>query len=197
MLGSRAALLAAAAVGGALLLGPLVQAPQALAAERALVGVKKCKMCHKKADKGNQFGQWQQSDHAGAYLTLGTDKAKQAAATLGIDDPQSSPKCLECHVTAFGVMDDIAQQKITLEEGVSCESCHGAGGDYYKKKTMQGIADGKVDRASVGLTKPDAEVCARCHNEDNPFHEGFDFESAYAKIAHPRPEKPATGTAGE
>ncbi len=88
-------------------------------------------------------------------------------------------------------MNDIATEKITLEEGVSCESCHGAGKSYFKKKTMKAIAEGKIDRASVGLTKPDATVCAKCHNENNPFHQGFDFDAAYAKIAHPRPAKAA------
>ncbi|MAE71386.1 MAG: hypothetical protein CME06_13075 [Gemmatimonadetes bacterium] len=170
--------------------GPWAQS--ATAGQRGFVGVKKCKLCHKNEDQGNQYGQWQASAHAKAYETLGTEKAKEAAAGIGVDDPQDSPKCLRCHVTAFTVREKIATEKITLEEGVSCESCHGAGKGYFKKKTMQAIADGKIDRASVGLTKPDATVCAQCHNEDNPFHKGFDFDASYAKIAHPRPAEGAT-----
>ncbi len=175
--------------GGAALAGLSFVAPPASALEASFVGAKKCKVCHKKEEVGNQYGHWQKSAHAHAYETLASDKAKEKAQTLGIDDPQKSPKCLKCHVTAFPVMDDLANQKITLEEGVSCESCHGAGSLYKKKKTMKGIAEGKIDRASVGLTKPDEAVCKRCHNQDNPFDNGFDFEAAYKKIAHERPKK--------
>jgi hypothetical protein len=175
--------------GGAAFLGSTLGAPPASALEASFVGSKKCKVCHKKEDVGNQYGQWQKTAHAHAYQTLGSDKAKEKAKTLGIDDPQKSPKCLKCHITAFPVMDDLANQKITLEEGVSCESCHGAGSLYKKKKTMKGIAEGKIDRATVGLTKPDETVCKKCHNSDNPFDNGFDFETAYKEIAHERPNK--------
>jgi len=85
-------------------------------------------------------------------------------------------------------MDDLANQKITLEEGVSCESCHGPGGDYYKKKTMQAITDGELDGATVGLIHPTEEVCKKCHTpEGNAFYKEFIFEERVEKIAHPRP----------
>lgn len=162
------------------------------AAEQGYVGVKKCKMCHKKAEDGDQFGQWQSSAHAKAYEVLASDDAKAKAKGLGIDNPQTSPECLKCHATAFPVMANIATEKITLEEGVSCETCHGPGQGYQKKKTMQGISDGTIDGASLGLIKPDEKVCAQCHNSDNPFDPGFNFEEAYKKIAHPRPSGSAS-----
>ena len=55
-----------------------------------LVGAKKCKICHKKAEEGNQWQKWLDGPHAKAFATLGTDKAKAVAAELGIDDPQAS-----------------------------------------------------------------------------------------------------------
>ena len=85
-------------------------------------------------------------------------------------------------------MADLANQKITLEEGVSCESCHGAGGDYWKKSTMEGLFKGEIEPASVGFRMPDEETCRGCHNEKNPFHKEFDFAAAKAKIAHPYPD---------
>ncbi len=160
----------------------------AVAEERAYVGLKKCKMCHKKDDKGNQYGQWLETAHAKAFETLGTDKAIEKAKEVGVDNPQENAACLKCHVTGYGE-DEALTLKLVKENGVTCESCHGAGGDYYKKKTMNAIAEGKTDRESVGLIKPDKAVCERCHNEDNPFHEGFDFDAAFEKIAHPRPDQ--------
>ncbi len=157
-------------------------------AARSYVGLKKCKMCHKKEDKGNQYGQWLETGHAKAFETLAGEKALERAKELGIENPQADERCLKCHVTGYGV-DAVLGAKLVPENGVTCESCHGAGGDYYKKKVMKAIADGTKDRVKVGLTKPDETVCLRCHNEDNPFHEGFDFDSAFEKIAHPRPDK--------
>lgn len=156
--------------------------------EHELVGVKKCKVCHKKEEDGDQYGKWMESAHAKAYETLAGAKAKEIAKGKGIDNPQTANECLQCHITALPVMADIANQKITLEEGVSCESCHGAGGDYYKKSTMEGIAAGEIEAASVGLVTPDEKTCVKCHNDKSPTFEGFVFDEMVKKIAHPKPE---------
>ena len=42
-----------------------------------LISLKKCAMCHKKDDKGNQFGKWQSMGHAKAYEDLIKEKAKK------------------------------------------------------------------------------------------------------------------------
>jgi hypothetical protein len=160
--------------------------------EYTYVGVKKCKMCHKKEATGDQFGIWAEGPHAKAFETLASDEAKADAAKKGIDDPQAAPECLKCHVTAFPVMDDLENQKITMEEGISCESCHGPGSAYYKKKTMEEITAGTLDGATVGLTMPTEETCTVCHTpEGNSFYKEFDFEKYAAKIAHPIPEAEA------
>ncbi len=157
-------------------------------AEHAFTGVKKCKMCHKKPEDGEQFRLWSEGPHAKAFETLASEEAKAEAAKHGIDDPQKAKECLVCHATAFPVMDDLANQKITLEEGVSCESCHGAGGDYYSKKTMQAITDGEIDGATVGLLEPTEAVCLQCHKEEgNAFFKPFDFAERVKEIAHPIP----------
>ena len=158
------------------------------AADHALVGVKKCKTCHKKEKDGNQYGKWLESGHAKAFETLAGDKAMEIAKGKGIENPQAATECLECHVTALPVMDDLVNQKITMEEGVSCESCHGAGKDYYKKKTMKAITAGEVDGAELGLITPNEETCVKCHNDKSPTFDGFDFDEMFEKIAHPKPE---------
>ncbi|MCB0834094.1 MAG: cytochrome C554, partial [Bacteroidetes bacterium] len=78
--------------------------------------------------------------------------------------------------------------KYKKEDGVGCESCHGAGGDYWTKEVMQAVTDGTTDGASVGLIKPDEKVCKTCHNEESPTAKEFNFAEMYPKIAHERPK---------
>jgi len=86
-------------------------------------------------------------------------------------------------------MADLASHKITMEEGVSCESCHGAGSNYYKKKTMEEIAAGTLDGKTVGLLEPTEAMCKTCHTpEGNSFYKDFVFAERVKKIAHPIPE---------
>ena len=159
------------------------------------VGVAKCKLCHKKPEEGAQYDVWLKSGHAKAFETLASPEAKAEAAKHGIADPQKDPKCLKCHATAAAVMDDLANQKITLEEGVSCESCHGPGSAYYKKKVMEDVRSGAVEAKSVGLIMPTEAVCKTCHTpEGNSFYKEFVFAERAKAIAHPIPKdapKPA------
>lgn len=155
-------------------------------AEHAYVGVDGCKMCHKKEATGDQFGKWSAGPHAGAYATLGTDAAKAAAAKAGIEgNPQEAAECLSCHVTAAGVDAAMLGSKYKLEDGVGCESCHGAGDGYKAMKVMKDH-DAAV---AAGLVVPTEETCTACHNEKSPTFAGFDFAEYSAKVAHPNPSK--------
>jgi hypothetical protein len=168
-------------------------------------GHKKCKTCHKKAEIGNQFGVWLESRHAKAYETLGTEKAKKWGAEAGVDNPQTDDRCIKCHSTAHGVPDDMVSKKFDRTAGVQCESCHGAGKDYRKKKIMM-----DHDKAVAnGLIVPTEAVCTKCHNDESPAWDpqrytladgskvGFDFEQAAKTIAHPVPEGYDPAATGE
>ncbi len=153
------------------------------------IGVQKCKMCHATEKIGAQYKIWEASKHAQAYADLASDTAKAVAKARGIDDPQKSPKCLKCHETGYGEPAAMFEAGFDPTLGVQCESCHGAGSDYWKMATMKGIHDKTIDPASVGLVLPTQEVCETCHNQDSPFFHGFDFKTYSAKIAHPmKPE---------
>ncbi len=150
------------------------------------IGAKKCKTCHKKAKIGEQFKVWQEGPHAGAFKTLSSEKALKVASERGIADPSKAGECLKCHSTYAKHKDQLDKKtKLTLEEGVSCESCHGPGSDYKKKKIMK---DQKL-AISKGLIIPDEKTCRKCHNENSPTMKEFDFEKAKDKIKHPRPKK--------
>ena len=153
------------------------------------VGATKCRTCHRKPEVGEQYPIWEASAHANAFNTLGTDEAKAIAAEKGIDNPQTATECLECHVTGYDADAAMLDTKYDKTEGVTCESCHGAGADYVKKSTMTAITKGEIEGASVGLVTPDEAVCVTCHNERSPSFEGLDFAERMAKIAHPIPEE--------
>lgn len=151
----------------------------------AYVGVSKCGMCHKAEAKGNQLGHWQKSKHAQAYVALASDAAKEAAKKAGIEgDPQKSPKCLKCHVTAYGVDAKLLGEKYCIEDGVGCESCHGPGSDYMKMSTMKD----REMAVAAGLVVPTEETCVKCHNDESPTYKKFVFKEMFAKVAHPRPK---------
>ena len=178
-----------ALVGVFLALSFMAVSAQEAAKAYTYMSIKNCKMCHSKDATGNQFALWEKSTHATAYASLASPESKAKAKELGIDDPQKSEKCLSCHATAFAVMKDLANQKITLEEGVSCESCHGPGSGYAPMKVMKDVYAGTVKPESVGLLNPDEKLCVTCHKaEGNPFHKEFKYAEYVKKIAHPIPK---------
>ena len=149
------------------------------------VGVAKCGLCRKKDDVGAQLKIWQQSKHAKAFETLGTPEAKALGAKMEIDDPQKSGKCLKCHSTAYGFSESKVTESVPVEEGVSCESCHGPGKDYMKKSVMQDKEQAKAN----GLIIPNEKTCVKCHNPESPAFKEFNFKERWAQIKHPVPPK--------
>jgi hypothetical protein len=161
------------------------------------VGTKSCKICHMKDATGNQFAKWKDSPHAKAFETLGTPEAKAVGAKLGVDNPQQSPKCLKCHSTAYSWTDAVKTDKIAVEEGVSCESCHGPGANYKAKAVMEN----RDQCIANGMVYPATKSCTLCHNDQNPTWKadryttkdgkpvGFDVDQAYEKIKHPAAAK--------
>lgn len=151
------------------------------------IGAAKCKMCHKKKKKGLQYEIWQSSAHSKAYELLGTPEAMEVAKKRGVENPQEDANCLRCHTAGYDAPAELRGKKFDITEGVGCEACHGAGGDYYKSKVMKGLSAGTIEYAGVGLVKPDESTCKQCHNSDSPTPKEFVFEEMWAKIAHPIP----------
>ncbi len=133
------------------------------------IGAAKCKMCHNKPEKGEQFNKWEAGPHAKAMEVLkGAEK--------------TDPKCLKCHSTAASV-DKSMVATITVEEGVSCESCHGPGSMYKTAAIMKN----QQMALTKGMILPEEKVCKQCHNEQSPNYKGFNYKEYVAKISHDDP----------
>lgn len=183
-----------------------VLAPQVEAKSFKYIGVKKCSKCHKKKKQGEQFKIWQKSKHSKAFETLASDKAKKKAAELGVSgSPQKAEACLVCHTTGYGQPASMFGKRFKVSDGVQCETCHGAGSGYKKKKIMKKIykehgPDKKGDSPTAketGLLVPDENTCKGCHVKEitrngktfkNPSYKDFDFAKKAKKIEHPVPK---------
>jgi len=166
----------------------MLSAFAATAEDNTIIGAAKCKMCHKKSTVGEQFKIWSESAHAGAYGTLKGEAAVAIAKEKGLGNPWEEAACLKCHDTQSFLGAELdAKTKYTIEEGVGCEACHGAG-SAYKKKTIMKDSE---KAAAAGLIMESEPTCIKCHNEESPTFKAFDFEERWAKIAHPVPEAAA------
>ncbi len=189
-------MLVALGLGLALVGGPVGSS----AAESKYVGVKKCRSCHKKELIGNQYAKWQDTKHAKAFEALKSEDAVKIAKEKGLaKPPHEAPECLKCHVTAYDVDPAmIAKKPLDPAKGVQCESCHGPGSAYRKKKIMSD----REKSIAAGMWEPgkDEKICTACHNDESPSWDpakyklagggtaGFDHEQAMEEIAHPIPE---------
>jgi hypothetical protein len=145
-------------------------------------------MCHSSKKSGAAYKIWAESTHAKAYETLASEESKKIATERGIDDAQKAAECLSCHITGHGVAANLLEKGYSMEDGVTCEACHGPGSEYNPMKIMKQITAGELNGADYGLMDPDNENCISCHNEKSPTYKGFDYEEYVAKIAHPTPK---------
>jgi hypothetical protein len=161
------------------------------------VGIDMCKLCHKKKELGDQYDAWANTSHSKAFYALGTPEAREIAASLGINDPQQCGKCLRCHSTCHVFTEGKVATDLRPEDGVQCESCHGAGADYSYGEVMWNLEQAKVN----GLIMPTEETCRKCHNPESPTWNperdttpegnkvGFYFPLRWKMIEHHRPLK--------
>jgi cytochrome c554/c'-like protein len=180
----------------ALSAGLLLAVPlQLIGAEEApkpqYVGVARCGRCHRRESTGDQLGQWKNTGHARAYATLASEESKAIAQERGIQDPQQSDVCLKCHVTAHGVdaalIAPIPEGKkgYSVEDGLACESCHGAGSLYASRKVMRN----REAALAAGMAIPDEALCRTCHNPESPAYQEFMLAEMWKKVLHPNPKK--------
>ncbi len=119
--------------------------------------------------KQNEYGTWLRQDrHRKAYQALFNAKSKKIARLMRLSGPpHQSQTCLGCH--ALSVPRAAQAIPLDLEEGISCESCHGPSGGWIAGHAEEGwthrqsVAAGMVDLQSLPTR---ARVCLGCHLGD-------------------------------
>jgi hypothetical protein len=145
------------------------------------IGTTKCKMCHNSEAKGKIYDKWVSTGHAKAYQTLLNEQSKGIAKKMSIDDATKSDKCLKCHVTGYK---EATGDKYSMEEGITCEACHGPGSDYWTMKVMK---DKKLSMEN-GLVDPTEALCVKCHNKESPTYKPFKYADEYKLVEHHAPK---------
>ncbi len=141
------------------------------------LGVETCgtKLCHDSAEPWRNATVsmqerriWQAHDtHAGAQASLASELAARISANLGLADATSARPCLVCHSTDVALSQ--RGPKLRGDEGVSCESCHGAGGDFLRAHLSptatyaSNVAAGLYPTAD---SEARATLCLSCHRGD-------------------------------
>ena len=176
-------------------LAPRAQEPPA---KTDHVSHRTCRLCHNKTAHGLQWDIWRQSPHARAYRTLLSEASEKIVADLKLETPpEETALCLRCHVTAYDRTTSSVPAPLRVEDGVQCESCHGPGRDHVPDGRRHWMNQDRSVDTGAHIQRPTERTCVQCHRRNSPTWDpkryslpngrttGFDFQQAFARIAHP------------
>jgi hypothetical protein len=137
--------------------------------------------CHGGAGpKREQFTIWSTQDfHAKAFAILTDARSARIAETLGGGDARDNSRCTVCHSPFQSVAQSRLAPTAAADEGVSCESCHNAAGDWLRGHTRPDwtyatrVSAGMRDLRSLYVR---ANTCVACHQN---------IDNAILKAGHP------------
>ena len=127
-----------------------------------------------KGSKGSEYTTWITNDpHARAFAVLDDQRSKvieknlHKLPSLEAAKPEADRLCLSCHAVE---LDKIKHtDRVSLSDGVGCESCHGPAQKWLTEHYQPGWKQlSLLDKEKQGMwpTKDlhvRAEVCVRCH----------------------------------
>ena len=139
-------------------------------ADARFVGAIGCRSssCHGGAgEKRSQYITWSQKDfHTRAYAILLDARSARIGEAVGISQPQSSARCTVCHSPFQSVAQSRLASTARPDEGVSCESCHGAAEPWLRGHTRTDwtyatrVSAGMHDLRNLYVR---ANSCVACH----------------------------------
>ena len=142
---------------------------------REVMTAEACGECHL-----SEHEVWKRTPHATGFRTLHKkEQALTIAGKLGYRLIKRDSICFSCHYTPI-----VERDKIRVDSGVSCESCHGAGRDWIKLHNDYGsAADHRAESAAhrrqrieasreAGMRRPSdlypvVANCFSCHTVPN------------------------------
>ena len=164
----------------------------------AFVGSIGCKSssCHGGAGpKRSQYITWSQKDfHTKAYAVLLNARSTRIAEAIGIAEAPTSARCTVCHSPFQSAAPSRLTRTAQPDEGVSCETCHGAAGGWLRGHTRPDwsyntrVAAGMRDLRSLYVR---ANACVACHQNLAPEllqagHPDLFFELDGQSVAEPK-----------
>ncbi len=149
--------------------------------------------------KGGEYSIWFKTDrHAIAYATLLTRRSKEIAKKLELKNPaHKEALCLKCHSLTADTDAIVPGRHAVLDDGVSCEACHGAAEHWLETHKRHRFPESQRDfdwrsltgeqKAAWGFTATDsllgrANACVRCHVGSSDADVNHDLIAA----GHPR-----------
>jgi hypothetical protein len=181
---------------------------QTRAAGPKFTGAIGCKSssCHGGAgEKRSQYITWSQKDfHTKAFPILLDARSARVAEAVGIADPQSSGRCTICHSPFQSVNPARLAPTAHPDEGVSCESCHGAAESWLRGHTRPDwtyamrVTAGMRDLKNLYVR---ANTCVACHqNIDSDLlkagHPALVFELDSQSVSEPKHWREADSWSG-
>jgi hypothetical protein len=134
------------------------------------IGAAGCKSssCHGGAgEKRSQYLTWVQQDfHARAYAVLINARSARMAEALSLPAAQTSDRCTVCHSPFQSIAPARLAKAAQADEGVSCENCHGAAGQWLRGHTRKDwtyamrVGAGMRDLRNFYVR---ANTCVACH----------------------------------
>lgn len=133
----------------------------------------------------NEYYTWSKHDaHSRAYTALTRPDAQRMARHLHLGDPTKVKLCLDCHTT-YVADTSLRGERYSMEDGVSCESCHGPAESWLSSHAATGatheqnLSQGLLDTLSL---EKRAALCLSCHYGDESKRVTHDLYGA----GHPR-----------
>lgn len=113
----------------------------------------------------NEYSTWVVKDkHTKAFAVLTNPIGKRMGQLLGLAHPETEEKCLVCH--SLNIAADMRTRSFDLNEGVSCENCHGPASKWLGPHTedkwthAQSVQAGMHDNRDLIQR---SEKCLECH----------------------------------
>jgi hypothetical protein len=113
----------------------------------------------------NEYSTWVLQDkHSKSWNVLNNDVSQRIAKILSLPDAAHAPKCLACHAV-YAPESEKARQ-FDINDGVSCESCHGPASQWLGPHTARdwphekSVAMGMYDTKNLQLR---TAKCLTCH----------------------------------